>query len=163
MKCSFDPVADAATRILILGSLPGDVSLIRGQYYGHPHNQFWALVAEATGLGLAAADYEARLALLRSAGIGLWDVIQSAERIGSLDARIREAKPNGLQTFIAGLPHLRLIAFNGAKASVLGRKLIAPAPGLALVTLPSSSPAHAIGRARKQAAWTAALTNALEG
>jgi len=91
---SFPPVGDGRTRLLILGSLPGVISLRRGQYYGNPRNQFWRLAAEILGAEMPAA-YEQRLATLIAAGVGLWDVVGSATRTGSLDADIRgpPAKP----------------------------------------------------------------------
>ena len=70
LKRSFPPVADAATRVLVLGSLPGEASLSRAQYYAHPQNQFWRLMGAVIGADLAHAPYEARLQLLRSHGVG---------------------------------------------------------------------------------------------
>jgi hypoxanthine-DNA glycosylase len=152
-KSSFPPVADAHTRLLVLGSLPGEISLAKAQYYANPRNQFWLLMTAVTGVELAALPYEARLAALLDVGVGLWDVIQSAVRAGSLDANIRDHQPNALADFCASLPSLRAVAFNGGKASMIGRQRLVGAQGLELVSLPSSSPAHTLPLARKQAAW----------
>jgi TDG/mug DNA glycosylase family protein len=156
-KTSFPAVADVRTRVLILGSLPGEASLRAVQYYAHPQNQFWRLMAPVIGQTLAEEPYEARLDRLREAGVGLWDVIRSARRVGSLDAAIRDHEPNSLVHFVAELPSLRAIAFNGGKASQIGRKVLAATGERhVLITLPSSSPAHAsVPFAGKQAAWLA--------
>ena len=160
-KRAFDPVVDANTRLLILGSLPGDASLRAGQYYGHPRNAFWRLIGGVIGRDLAALSYEDRLAALRTAGVGLWDVIASAERPGSLDAAIRAPEAADLRALVATLPALRAVAFNGGKAAKLGRAVLADRPeGVALIDLPSSSPAHARPFEEKAAAW-AALAHAL--
>lgn len=152
-KFSFAPVADARTRLLILGSLPGEISLAQAQYYANPRNQFWRLMETVTGACLEAASYAERLESLLEAGVGLWDVIKSGERAGSLDTSIRNHQANALGEFAAGLPNLRAIAFNGGKASMIGRKQLGPDVPYALVTLPSSSPAHAVPFETKQAAW----------
>ncbi|MBI2261035.1 MAG: DNA-deoxyinosine glycosylase [Caulobacterales bacterium] len=155
-KRAFDPVVDANTRLLILGSLPGDASLRAGQYYGHPQNAFWRLIGGVTGRDLAALPYEDRLTALKTAGVGLWDVIASAERPGSLDAAIRAPEAADLRGLVATLPALRAVAFNGSKAATLGRAILAGRPdGVALIDLPSSSPAHARPFADKAAAWGA--------
>jgi TDG/mug DNA glycosylase family protein len=153
IKHSFPPVVDAETRLLLLGSLPGALSLARGQYYGNPRNQFWHLAGATIGIDLAAMEYEARLAALRAAGIGLWDVVGSARRHGSLDGAIRGHVANDLAALAASLPKLRAVAFNGGKAAALGRPLLAALPDLALIPLPSSSPAFTLALADKQAAW----------
>jgi double-stranded uracil-DNA glycosylase len=153
-KIAFDPVVDANTRLLILGSLPGDASLKAGQYYGHPQNAFWRLVGGAIGTDLAALPYPDRLAALKSARIGLWDVIARAERKGSLDADIRNAEAADLRRLITDLPELKAVAFNGATAAKIGRRSLAGMEGLALIDLPSSSPAHATRSfADKAQAW----------
>lgn len=160
-KVGFDPVVDADTRVLILGSLPGDASLKAGQYYGHPQNAFWRLIGGVLGVELAALPYDDRLAALKAGGIGLWDVIASAERPGSLDAAIRLPEAADLRGLAATLPDLRAVAFNGGKAARLGRAILANA-GPELLDLPSSSPAHARPLAEKAAAW-AVLRPYLDG
>jgi len=154
IKSCFAPVADIRTRVLVLGSLPGEVSLSRSQYYAHGRNQFWRLMSEVIG-GPLPDHYEGRLEVLLNAGIGLWDVVGSARRVGSLDAAIRDHRPNPLAEFCATLPALEAVGFNGGKASVIGRRLLAENADLALVTLPSSSPAHTLAFEKKAEAWRA--------
>lgn len=152
-KSSFGAVADARTRVLVLGSLPGEESLRLGQYYGHPRNQFWRLIGTVIGRELTALPYPERLAALQAAGVGLWDVVRSAARRGSLDTHIREHEPNALEALVAELPQLRAVAFNGGTAFRLGRGLLDEARGLTIVPLPSSSPAHTVAFERKLRAW----------
>jgi hypoxanthine-DNA glycosylase len=143
IKRHFAPVVDDRTLLLILGSLPGDASLKAAQYYAHPQNGFWRLIGGVVGREIAALPYPERLEALTAAGVGLWDVIASAERSGSLDAAIRSPEAADLRGLIAGLPALRAVAFNGATAAKGGRKALAGVEGLAFIDLPSSSPAHA--------------------
>lgn len=153
-KSCFPPVVDPHTRLLILGSLPGDASLQAAQYYAHPRNQFWRLLGEVTGQDLAAMPYAQRLLAMRAEGVGLWDVVAEARRKGSLDTDIRAASANDLTTLCAGLPGLRAIAFNGATAAGIGRRQLAGLAGqLQLIDLPSSSPAHTMAYASKLAQW----------
>ncbi|OYX32715.1 MAG: DNA-deoxyinosine glycosylase [Caulobacterales bacterium 32-69-10] len=153
IKRSFPPAADARTRVLILGSLPGEASLAAAQYYAHPQNQFWRLAGEVVRADLRALSYPERLAALLAAGVGLWDVIESGRRRGSLDTAIRDPSANPLAEFADTLPALRAVAFNGGKAAALGRKLLEGRPGLALIALPSSSPAYTAPFATKAAQW----------
>lgn len=81
---SFDAVASARARVLILGTLPGVKSLEQCEYYAHPRNCFWWIMGELTGAS-TLLPYAARLDRLRQAGIALWDVCRSAERAGSSD------------------------------------------------------------------------------
>jgi hypoxanthine-DNA glycosylase len=151
-KAGFPPVVDADTRVLILGSLPGEASLAVQQYYGNPRNAFWRLMEGVVDTPLVPLAYEARLAALLAHGVGLWDVIAEAERPGSLDAAIRDPAANDLLTLVDTLPNLRLVAFNGGTSAKLGGRLIGDrVPTLAL---PSSSPAHAARTfAQKAEAW----------
>lgn len=152
-KASFAPVTNADTRLLIVGTLPGERSLAARQYYAHPRNRFWYLVGIAIGCDLAAMPYAERLAALLAHSVGLGDVVASATRHGSLDTAIREAAYNPLADLAGSLPALRAVAFNGAAAAKAGRKLLAGS-GLTLIDLPSSSPAFAaMPIARKAELW----------
>lgn len=156
IKSCLPPVVDANTRLLVLGSLPGDRSLAASRYYAHPRNQFWQLIGAATGRDLAALDYPDRLAALLDCGVGLWDVIATAERAGSADAAIRDAQVNDLPALARSLPNLAAIAFNGGTAARAGERTMADVlPAVERVALPSSSPLHAIGLDRKLPAWRA--------
>lgn len=138
-----------------MGSLPGDASLAARRYYAHPANQFWRLVGHAIGEDLQSRDYEARLELLARRGIGLWDVIASAKRPGSLDQAIRLAEHNQLARLLEDFPDLRAIAFNGTTAASAGRRLFGePTPGVALLDLPSSSAANTSPLEQKALAWS---------
>lgn len=153
-KAAFPPSVDADTRLLILGSLPGDASIRQGEYYAHRGNAFWHLVGDMLDEDLRGLPYAMRLKRLRARHVGLWDVIESAERPGSLDSSIRGAELRDLGAFIARLPALRAIGFNGKTAATQGRRQLGDRPDLALIDLPSSSGAYAmISREKKAEAW----------
>jgi hypoxanthine-DNA glycosylase len=153
LKHSFAPVVDGRTRLLLLGSLPGEESLARRQYYGNERNQFWRLMEGVIGAGLVPLGYEARLEALLAAGVGLWDVIGSARRRGSLDGAIRGHRSNALAELASNLPELRAVGFNGGKSASLGLPLLAPLAHLAFIPLPSSSPAFTMAFVDKARAW----------
>lgn len=152
---SFPPVVSPHVRLLLLGSLPGRISLAEQRYYANPRNQFWSLVGALIDQPLPAMDYEERLATLLAHGIGLWDAIGEARREGSTDAAIRNAVANPLAERVASLPMLRAIAFNGAKSAAVGRRALGQTTDAALIDLPSSSPACTIGFDAKLARWRA--------
>ena len=147
----FPPIVSSTTRLLILGSLPGAVSLKEGRYYANPRNQFWRLLEGVIEAPLVSLPYEERLAALQSAGVGLWDTVASATRPGSLDADIRLQSASDIAALAAPLP-LRAIAFNGGTAARIGRHEIG-ATDVTLVDLPSSSPAYTLPFERKAEAW----------
>jgi hypoxanthine-DNA glycosylase len=154
-KSSFAPIVARNTRVLILGSLPGERSLAERRYYAHPRNLFWKFVGGVIGVDLEALAYDARLQALLTAKIGLWDTVASAARQGSLDAAIRQALHNPLADLAASLPELRAVAFNGAASARIGTPPLAGS-GLALLPLPSSSPAYAaMPQADKRKLWAA--------
>jgi len=155
VKAGLPPIARPDARLFVLGSLPGDASLAAQRYYAHPSNQFWRLLGLAIDEDLHALDYDQRLERLAQRRVGLWDVIASASRRGSLDQAIREAEHNRIEHLLRDFPDLRAIAFNGATASAAGRKLIgAGAPQVTLVDLPSSSAANTRPFAEKANSWS---------
>ncbi|MCW3478524.1 DNA-deoxyinosine glycosylase [Neisseriaceae bacterium JH1-16] len=152
-KRCFPPVVNDSTRLLILGSLPGDASLAAERYYAHPRNQFWRLLEAIIGVALVECDYEERLRRLLAHGVGLWDVVGQASRRGSLDTALREIAYNDLAELVARLPALRAVAFNGQTAARGQRQL--PNWQGDIVVLPSSSPAHTLSFEAKLAQWQA--------
>lgn len=153
-KRCFDPVVDDRTGLLVLGSLPGEQSLARNEYYGNRQNRFWMLMSEVLGLDLQVLGYGARLQALLASGVGLWDVVAEAHREGSLDSQIRGHADNDLPGLIASLPKLETIAFNGGTAARLGLKALGVhASRYRIVQLPSSSPAYTLAYAEKLRLW----------
>jgi hypoxanthine-DNA glycosylase len=155
IKTGLPPISAPDAQLFILGSLPGDASLAASRYYAHPTNQFWRLLGTAIDEDLQGLSYEERLVRLGERRIGLWDVIASAERPGSLDQAIRNSAHNPLQRLLDEHRALRAIAFNGSTASAMGRRLLTDDAGLQLIDLPSSSAANTRPFAEKAAAWAA--------
>lgn len=153
LKRSFPPVVDASTRLLLLGSLPGEQSLAAARYYAHPRNHFWRLAGSVIEVPLEPLSYEERLARLLAAGVGLWDVVRSATRKGSLDGAIRDPEANALAELAASLPRLRAVGFNGGASARIGGPLLAADGRLTLIPLPSSSPAFTLPFEEKKKAW----------
>lgn len=143
----FAPIAEKNAGILILGSMPGKASLEANQYYAHPRNQFWPIMAEILGVS-ALPDYAAKVQMLLDAHIALWDVMKSCYRPGSLDTAIAKDSivPNDFKTFLQEHQDVAHIFFNGAAAEQAFRRLVLPGlsdKSLTLHRLPSTSPAHA--------------------
>lgn len=150
------PIANAQTRVLVLGSFPGVASLAAGQYYAHPRNQLWPIMASLWPDDPLPAPYAARCAWLLAHGVGLWDVYASCVRQGSLDSAIRKAVCNDFAGLRQHCPQLALIAHNG-QASYRHHAQLAHLH-IPSVCLPSSSPAHASLRLeQKVSAWQAAI------
>jgi hypoxanthine-DNA glycosylase len=143
----FPPISAPSARVLILGSLPGRVSLDRGEYYANPQNSFWRILARR--IPSLPADYAGRVAALVEHRVALWDVLAAATRSGSLDAAIEEdAIPNNFRAFFHAHPHIKVIGFNGATAAKLYQRHVMPTLTdehrmVARRTLPSTSGAHA--------------------
>jgi TDG/mug DNA glycosylase family protein len=159
IACSFPPVAAPDARLLILGSMPGKVSLAASQYYAHRQNLFWRIMGELFGAG-PELPYEHRLAILQQSGVALWDVLKECFRESALDADIVEDSiiANDFAGFFAQHPHIERVFFNGAKAEQAFRRYALPTlthlPALELVRLPSTSPANAsIPLATRIAQW----------
>lgn len=154
------PVVSARTVVLVLGSFPGVASLRVQQYYAHPQNQFWPLLARLWPQHPQppAPAYAERCEWLLARGLGLWDVYARCEREGSLDSRIRHAEVNDFAGLAVQCPRLAAIAHNGGE-SYRHAPAVAACLAVPSVRLPSTSPAHAAWSLdRKCAAWAALLS-----
>jgi TDG/mug DNA glycosylase family protein len=158
---SFSPIADKSARVLVLGSMPGVLSLKANQYYAHPRNAFWPIMASIYGFS-AESPYESRVEILRASGVALWDVLHACVRVGSLDRAIEEGSrvPNNFQSFFQEHPYIKFVGFNGAEAESSFNTYVLPhlnVSGISFARLPSTSPAHAVSLEQKVAAWRVAL------
>ena len=154
-KRSFPPVVDRRSRLLVLGTLPGEESLRRQEYYAHPRNLFWPIVC-----GLFDADvptrYDERLRFALRQGLALWDVVADGERTASADATIRGEVPNTIADLLAAYPGIRAVAFNGSGAQRLHDRHFVRRADIRYLALPSTSPAHArLSYHEKLARWRA--------
>jgi hypoxanthine-DNA glycosylase len=141
--------------VLVLGTLPGEESLRRRQYYAHPRNLFWPIIFALFGAA-EPGGYDERVRFLRETGIALWDVVERGQRTASADSTIRAEVPNAIPELLDAHPGIRAVAFNGGGARRLHDRHFARRPGLAYLALPSTSPAYAaIGFAAKLARWRA--------
>lgn len=135
------PVIDESTKVLILGSMPSQLSLQKQQYYGNPRNHFWPIIGKILNCEIPS-DYDERIKLLKKHHIGLWDTIQSCEREGSSDASIRNVIPNDFKNLFLKYPNIRILLFNGGKSYSVFKKYM----GLELLKqvdyakMPSTSP-----------------------
>jgi TDG/mug DNA glycosylase family protein len=155
---SFPPIVSRQSKLLILGSMPGEASLKADQYYAHPRNAFWHIMGQLFGAG-PSLSYQERVAILLSVGVALWDSLQACIRPGSLDASIKEEVVNDFSALFAKYPNITHVFFNGGKAerSFLRHAKPALSEDRHLFTrLPSTSPANAAMRLEaKVKAWSA--------
>lgn len=147
--------------MLVLGSMPGRASLDAHQYYAHPRNAFWRIVAELLQIA-PDCGYEQRADAVRGSYIAVWDVLRSCVRpASSLDAAIVASTvvPNDFATLYRAHPKISRVFFNGAAAENLYRRHVLPGlaqrqQGLSLLRLPSTSPANArLDFDAKREAW----------
>ena len=162
---SFAPVMPPNPRLLILGSMPGVVSLRQNQYYANSRNAFWPIMAELLGVELCA-NYRQRVAMLYEARIALWDVLKLCRRSGSLDSAIESGSEqvNDISSLLNLHRSIHTVATNGGKASQAFKRHIAPVcrSDFQLIALPSTSPANArMSQQYKLARWREKLADLL--
>lgn len=158
----FPPIESPSSRLLILGSMPGRLSLATGQYYAHPQNAFWSIMGALVGAG-PDLPYPVRADILKSAGVAVWDVLESCERKGSLDTDIhpKSIKANVFRPFYASHPDITHVFFNGTMAEASYRRHVMATVGdipIKYIRLPSTSPANASStKMQKLAMWRQAF------
>ncbi len=111
-KYCLSSISDANSEILILGTLPANKSLEKGEYYANPKNQFWLILSKLYNKPVPES-YKERIIWLKKHRIALWDVLESANRDGNLDILIDHPQPNDILGFINSHPSLRVIVLNG--------------------------------------------------
>lgn len=158
MPQSFAPLINSSTKILVIGTMPGIASLEAAEYYGHPRNAFWKIIASLFNDGVDFKDYDEKKACLLSQEIGLWDSLQSCSRKGSLDSDIKNARPNDFETLLKSYPVKKLV-FNGNKAFEFFRRFHKEIlESIDFEIMPSTSPANAtISFDKKLALWKSVL------
>jgi TDG/mug DNA glycosylase family protein len=150
----FNPIINKDTTILILGSMPGEESLRRQEYYGLKRNQFWKIMFSIFN-ETYCDNYGEKVNLLVKHNIGLWDVIYSCEREGSLDSNIMNERPNDFNSLFNNYTNIKCIIFNGTKAMNSFKRHVDSSLYLnkRLLLLPSTSPAHTMPYEEKLALW----------
>jgi len=145
----FAPISGPNARVLVLGSMPGRRSLDEHQYYGNPHNGFWRIMSQFTGVD-GASDYKTKVDGLVRTRIAVWDVIKSCVRPGSLDADIENSsiEVNDFDKFFAQYNQIRAVFFNGGRAAREYSRRVIPildqdSAAIPTAQLLSTSPANA--------------------
>ncbi|WP_294298781.1 DNA-deoxyinosine glycosylase [uncultured Chryseobacterium sp.] len=149
---SFPPIIDRSSRILILGSIPGVKSLEKQQYYGHPQNKFWKIIFELLNEDFTD-DYSKKIEVIKKHHIGLWDVIDSCERKGSLDSEIRNEEANRIEDLLEDHPNIKAIFCNGGKSFKNLQKILGKNYKIPVFLLPSTSPLHTVSFETKLEEW----------
>lgn len=149
---SFPPIISEGSKILILGSVPGVKSLEMQQYYAHPQNQFWKIIFKLFEEDFTA-DYQKRTEIIRKNNIALWDVIDSCEREGSLDTKIRNEEHNDIMKILREHLTIKAVFCNGQKSFKNLKKILGKESEIPIFVLPSTSPLHTVSFDKKLAEW----------
>ena len=149
---SFPPIISKKSKILILGSIPGTKSLEKKEYYAHPQNHFWKILFCMFGEEFSA-DYQDRLELLEKYHIALWDTIESCEREGSQDVKIKNETANQIPDLLEKHSNIKAVFCNGQKSYKNLIKLLGSDFHLPIILLPSTSPLHTISFDKKLEDW----------
>ena len=135
---SLDPIYDANSKVLILGSFPSVKSRELKFYYANPQNQFWKIMQE-----LFATKIEDKKEFLLNNHIALWDVVKSCEIENSKDTSIKEVDVNDLD-IILNKAKIKQIFTVGKKATELYQKYLLEKTGIKSIYLPSTSPLYSV-------------------
>lgn len=135
------PVFNAESTTLILGSFPSVKSREIAFYYGHKQNRFWKVLAAIFNEETPPDNAEKRSFILKHS-LALWDVVGKCEIVGSSDASIRVIEVNDVADLIKNTSVDRVF-LNGATAKKLYDKYLYGTTGIEGFLLPSTSPANA--------------------
>lgn len=150
---SFPPIVSNDAKILILGSVPGVKSLEMQEYYAHPQNKFWKIIFELFNENFSE-DYLEKIKILKKNKIAVWDVIDSCERVGSLDTTIKNEESNDILQLLKKYQNIKTIFCNGGKSYQNLQKIVGKNFEIPIYLLPSTSPLHTISFEKKLDAWS---------
>ncbi len=153
---SFPPIINKSCKVLILGTIPGVKSLEQVEYYAHPQNQFWKILCEIFCNQNLPTNFSEKQDFLLKNHIAVWDVLESCDREGSLDSKIRNHLANDIPKLVNEYSMIKKIIFNGKESNRLFVKNFGE-PLLPYFVVPSTSPAYTLKYADKLEAWQMAL------
>jgi hypoxanthine-DNA glycosylase len=151
---SFPYFIDSNTEVLVLGTMPGSMSLEKQEYYAHPRNHFWKIFHTIFNALPIPENFEKKVELLQSNKIGLWDVLENCERKGSLDIHIKNHKENDFVALLEKFPAIKKIVFNGKQSHAFFIKKFGQIEGITYYVMPSTSPANTMSFENKLKIWS---------
>jgi len=160
-KKALQPFIDNSTIILIMGTMAGEQSIAKQEYYANRGNLFWIILFAIFDEEFSAS-YEDRKALIKKYNIGLWNVLKSCKREGSSDAKITEETLNDFESLHKQFPNIKHVFFESKAAAKYFHKHTIPEEGITYTTLPSTSGLNAgLTKAEKMEQWKAVSEIAL--
>ncbi|MFT5252335.1 MAG: hypoxanthine-DNA glycosylase [Flavobacteriales bacterium] len=157
MITSFSPLVHKNTKILILGSIPGIASLKKLEYYAHPRNNFWRIIYTFFKEECIPTLFEDKITFLLSKNMGLWDVLGSCERKGSLDVNIKNQIVNDFEALFIKYKNIDTLIFNGKESYRFFYKKYGQIKGITYHVMPSTSPANTMSFENKLNLWSTSL------
>ena len=157
MISSFPPIIDKNAETLILGTMPGAMSLLKQEYYGHPQNAFWKIMFSIFDKLPVPSVFKEKADLLLNNKIALWDVLKHCERKGSLDIHIKNQIENDFDSLLIDYPKIKRILFNGKESHKYFIRKFGQIEGISYHIMPSTSPANTIGFQKKLELWSEVL------
>jgi hypoxanthine-DNA glycosylase len=154
---SFPPIVNDNAEILILGTMPGAMSLLKQEYYAHKQNAFWKIMYSVFSALPVSENFEEKVALIQQYKTALWDVLEYCERLGSLDTNIKNHKENDIVALLLKHPKIKTILFNGKQSEKYFLKKFGVISGIRYFQMPSTSPAHTMKFEDKLKSWSAVL------
>lgn len=159
MPQCFPPLIDNNAKILIIGTMPSVKSLAAEEYYAHPRNAFWKIIATLFNNSADFSDFSEKKACILAHHLALWDNLRFCEREGSLDSNIKNMIPNDFESLLKKYPHICRLIFNGQKSFQIFKRFHSELlEKYQYFVLPSTSPAHAsLSFDKKLSLWHKAL------
>lgn len=138
IKQGLAPLVHYNSKVIILGTMPGERSIALQQYYGNKGNHFWKILFSVFDTPFST-DYLARTEFLDKHHIALWNVLLHCERVGSADHAIRNEQPNDFDWLHRNYPTIKYVYFESKSAEKYFKKHCSYKDGIDYNVLPSTS------------------------